>query len=68
MSWACNEYRTLESTRGKEIIEKETSGKIIGRTRPHDAVGDKSPNILSKLKSDDSINQGHEKDADVSVH
>lgn len=67
MSWACYEYRTLESTRGREIIEQEMSGKIIGRRRPHAAVGDQKPNILSKLKYDDSINQVHEKDADVCV-
>lgn len=57
----------LDSTRGRKITEQEMSGKIR-RTRHHAAVGDKIPNIHSKLKSDDSINKVHEKDADVSAH
>lgn len=57
----------LDSTRGREITEQEMTGKIIRRTRHHAAVGDRIPNILSKLKSDDSINKVHEKDADVSA-
>lgn len=68
VSWACYEYRTLESTTRREIIEQEMSGKITGRTTPHAAVEDKNTNSLSNLKSDDSINQVHEKDADMSVH